>query len=186
MRQLIFSTLFSAFAVSGAANAQALVIGSSVGKACYEAALASDPSFPSTTREGVCDDAIRSSTISSRDLAATYINRGIIRMHKNKLEDAISDYEKASQLRPDLGAIYLNQGAAMIRAGRGADAIAALEKALALGTQDAHAAYYNLGLAHELDGDLTQAYYAFQKALDLLPDWPLAKDQLKRFTVISN
>lgn len=169
--------------VAGAAKAQVLVIGSKAGKACYTAALHSQTK--PFTRETPCTDAIKSRTLDNRDLAATYINRGIVRMRNQKIEGALSDYEEALKLRPNKGAIYLNRGAAHIAAGDYAKAIPDLKKALDLDTQDAHAAHYNLGLAYELTGDVTSAYYAFQKALDLRPDWQLAKDQLERFTIVS-
>ena len=179
-----FSFLLAAATVfAGAASAQVLVIGSNIGKPCYEAALLAQ-SIPLAS-EDKCDAAIESGELNRRDLAASYINRGIIRMRSNRLDKSLEDYAEAISLRPKFGAIYLNQGAAMVSAGHYRDAIDSLNKALELDTQDPHAAHYNLGLAHELSGDETSAYYAFQKALELRPNWQLAQQQLERFTVVS-
>jgi len=64
-------------------------------------------------------------------------------------------------------------------------AVSSLKKALELETQDPHAAHYNLGLAYDLTGQVTEAYYAFKKAEELRPDWDLPKKQLERYSVVS-
>ena len=182
MKKLGFA-LIAATCLAGAAHSQALVIGSGIGQKCYDTAVLSQ-SIP-ITDESSCNEAIKSRRLSRRELAATHTNRGIIRMRSNRLETALQDYAIASELRPNFGPIYLNQGAAMISAGHHRDAIESLNKALELETENPHAAHYNLGLAHELSGDVTAAYHAFQKALELRPNWELAKTQLERFTVVS-
>ena len=106
-------------------------------------------------------------------------------MRNSRFEAALEDYDTAKDLRPNQGAIYLNEGAAYIASGDPATAILSLKKALELDTQEPYAAHYNLGLAYEITGDVTAAYHAFQKALELRPDWDLPKDQLTRFTVVS-
>lgn len=175
--------LIAACLFSSAASAQVLIIGSKIGKQCYDEALRSQTQ--PVSREYSCTEAIKSRTLSKKDLAAVYINRGIIRMRGSRFEAALEDYDAAKTLRPNQGAIYLNEGAAYIASGRPAAAIPSLTKALELETQDPHAAHYNLGLAHELTGDVNAAYRAFQKALELRPDWDLAQQQLERFTVVS-
>ena len=173
-----FALMFPSFA-----STQVLIVGSKIGADCYQAALISHSYAPSDER--VCTDAIKSETISRRDLAATHVNRGIIRMRKAQYDAAVEDYDEAARLRPKLGAIYLNKGAALISAGRLTEAIETLLYSIELETHDIHAAHYNLGLAHEANGDVEAAYYAFQKALELKPDWELAAQQLERFSVVS-
>jgi tetratricopeptide (TPR) repeat protein len=140
---------------------------------------------PKPIHERVCDDAIKGIDQSSRNLAASYINRGILRMRMDNYDGALEDYAAARELRPKLGAIYLNEGAARIGAGQPENAIAPLKKAVELDTQDLHAAHYNLGLAYDLTGDITNAYYAFQNALKVRPGWELAEEQLERYSVVS-
>ncbi len=177
--------LISAFALMlpSFASAQVLILGSKIGSECYQAALISSRYLPSDER--ACTEAIKSDSISRRDLAATHVNRGIIRMRKSQYDAAIKDYNEAANLRPKLGAIFLNKGAALISAGRTIEAIETLMHAIELDTDDPHAAHYNLGLAYEAKGDVQAAYYAFQKALEIKPDWELAQQQLERFTVVS-
>ena len=166
------------------ANSQVLIVGSKIGADCYQAALASSRFAPQNDR--VCTDAIKSDSINRRDLAATHVNRGIIRMRQLDHAGALEDYEEASRLRPKLGAIYLNKGAVLISAGRLSEAIESLSRAIELETKDVHAAHFNLGLAYERSGDVESAYYAFQKALEVNPGWELAEEQLERFTVVSS
>lgn len=159
-----------------------IIIGNGLGKDCYEAAKFS--SGPVSAQERTCTEAIQSGTLTRRNLTATYVNRGIIRMRAKDFERAQEDYNAARKLRPDYGTIYLNEGAAMIGAGHPADAIPVLLKSLELETQDPHVAYFNLGLAYDMNNQLTEAYYAFQDALELKPEWELALAQLERYTVV--
>ena len=115
--------------------------------------------------------------------AATYVNRGVIRMREGDHEDALDDYAKAIELQPELGAAYLNMGAAHIYQKDFDLALEPLNKAIELETIDIFAAYYNRAIARENTGDLPGAYNDFQKALELKPGWELAEKQLDRFTV---
>lgn len=181
VRKLLFGAA-AALIVGGAAHSQVVVLGSSLGKDCYVTVL-SNP-MPSLTHERVCDEAINSGTLQGRDLTATHINRGILRMRMNKVDEALDDLGVAKKRRPSMGAIYLNEGAAFITMGDHASAIASLERSLELDTQDPHYAHFNLGLAHEMAGDPAEAYYSFNKALEISPDWERPKIELERFTVV--
>lgn len=178
MKRLVFALACSGF-LAGAANAQILVIGNSLGKDCFNAAKFSDG--PASAQERTCTKAINSGTLDRRNLTATYVNRGIIRMRKKDFDGANEDYMAAEELNPSYGAIYLNQGAARIGAGEPAEAIPLLKKSLELDTQQPHVAHYNLGLAYDMTGQLTEAYYAFSDALELKPEWELAQSQIDRY-----
>lgn len=183
MRMKFVGLAIAALTLAASANAQVIVIGGGLGKDCFHAASLASGAL--TTREGTCTDAIESRTLTNRNLTATHINRGIIRMHAGKFEGAIEDYQAAQKLRPSFGAAYLNEGAARIGAGDPEMAIPLLKKALELETHDPHAAHYNLGLAYEATGNVQEAYYAFTKALELKPDWTLPKNQLERYSLVS-
>ncbi|MEO0882549.1 MAG: tetratricopeptide repeat protein [Pseudomonadota bacterium] len=181
VRKLLISSA-AAIAFGGFAFGQIAVLGSSLGKDCYTAVLNSQE--PTRADERACTTAILSGTMEGRNLTATYINRGIMRMRMGKFDDALADYDVAKQRRPNMGAIYLNEGAVYVSIGDQPRAIEALEKSIALDTQDIHAAYFNLGLAHELNGDPRSAYTNFSKALELKPNWERAEQELERFQVI--
>lgn len=183
MRMKHSALVAAAILMAFPATAQIQILGSNIGQSCYDAALRSNG--PLRVRERVCNEAIESDTLARRDLAATHVNRGIIRMRANDYSGAIEDFETAGGLRSDLGAIYLNKGAAYIGAGLPKEAISSLNKAIELDTQDPHSAYFNLGLAHEMAGDVENAYLSFTKALELRPDWDLALNQLERYSLVS-
>lgn len=179
---IIAASLLAGAAFSGA-SAQVQVIGSSVGKDCFQAVKFNLSSSNSQIR--TCTEAIKSGTLNRRDLAATLMNRGIAKMRGKDYIAALQDYSDARDIRPSMGAIDLNAGAALIGSGRPAEAIPLLKRSLELETQDPHMAYYNLGLAYDLTGDVESAYYAFKDALELKPDWELAQTQLQRYSVVS-
>ncbi|MEL6323366.1 MAG: tetratricopeptide repeat protein [Pseudomonadota bacterium] len=173
--------LLGAAALSATATAQVLVLGSGLGKDCYDAVVTRPA--PTAVDERACTRAINSGTLDQRNLTATYINRGIIRMRMEKFDASLEDYAEAKELRPDLGAIYLNEGAALIGMGDPSAGKAALEKSLELDTQDPQIAHFNLGLANEMLDDAQAAYFSYRKALELEPDWELPQRELSRFSV---
>ena len=164
-----------------AASAQVSVIGGGIAHECYEAALLSDVS----PREGeqICTKAIEAEVMRLENRAATFTNRGVLRMRAGKYDAALADYAKAKNLKPELGAIWLNEGAAHIFRKDFQSALVSLDKAIELESQDLYAAHYNRAIARENTGDLAGAYADFQKALDLNPDFERARWQLSRFTV---
>lgn len=164
------------------ASAQVLIIGGSAGKDCYNA-VKFNPT-PSQFHEKECTEAIESGALDRVNLAATLINRGIVRMRRGNFIASLEDYARAERITPDSGALFLNKGAALIGTGQYAEALASLEKSLKLETPDTHAAYYNLGVAHEFLGQAEPAYNNYQIALELKPDWDLPTMALERFTVL--
>ncbi|HPF22257.1 MAG TPA: tetratricopeptide repeat protein [Hyphomonas sp.] len=164
-----------------AASAQVSVIGGGVARDCYEAALFSKVS--PQEGEKICTKAIESEVMKLENRAATYTNRGVLRMRAGKYDAALADYAVAKNLKPELGAIWLNEGAAHIFRKDYATALVSLDKAIELETQDLYAAYYNRAIAKENTGDVPGAYFDFQKSLELKPDFERAEWQLSRFTV---
>ena len=115
--------------------------------------------------------------------AATYTNRGVLRMRAGDYDGALSDYSTAKKTKPELGAIWLNEGAAYIFLKDFDSALISLDKAIELDSQELYAAHYNRAIARENTGDLAGAYADFQKTLELNPEFERAKWQLTRFTV---
>jgi tetratricopeptide (TPR) repeat protein len=165
------------------ALATSTYIGSSLGKECFEAVSLG------TTSHGdlrVCDNAIQSGTLTSKDLSATYVNRGIILMRMEQYTKAVKDYERALDINPDLAEAKINMGAALIGLRRYASAIAYLEQGLASETFSAHVAYYNLGIAHERLGDYKGARGYYLSATDIVPEWPPALRKLESLPLRSS
>lgn len=178
---LICAALIAATPV---ATAQVTVIGGGLARDCYQGTK-----FGSQTPaevEKTCTTALEVEAMNVSNKAATYTNRGVLRMRQGKLDAAMADYAISKRMRPNVGATHLNEGAALILRKDYASALAALEQAIALETTDLYAAYYNRAIAREQTGDVEGAYFDFKKAGELKPDFELVEKQLSRFVVTTN
>ena len=125
-----------------------------------------------------CERALESLHIRPRDLAATYANRGILRIADNKLAGAIEDFNRALSIMPDLAEAYVGRGNATFLSGDPGKAADDYSQALDLQLAEAHIGNYNLGLAFEKLGNLALAETHYRQALSLQPDWELARVKL--------
>ncbi|MEZ5998958.1 MAG: tetratricopeptide repeat protein [Hyphomonas sp.] len=175
----------AAAAVLGpAAFAQVSVFGGGLARDCYEAAFYQTVS--AQDGEQICSKALSAESMKFENRAATFTNRGVLRMRQGKYDAALSDYATAKKMKPELGAVWLNEGAAHIFRKDFRSALVSLDQAIALESQDLYAAYYNRAIAKENTGDVPGAYYDFQKALELKLDFERAEWQLSRFNVSTN
>lgn len=118
-------------------------------------------------------------------LAAYYNNLAQVYAKTNKVDDAVSNYNKASQLDPTHAGTYLfNIGAVLTNAGKVDEAIAVFDKVIAADPTKAEA-YYQKGinlLGKETigkDGKATApegTAEAFKKYLELAPDGRFAQN----------
>lgn len=182
MKALLAIGVFSL--VAPLASAQVSVIGGGLARDCYKAAK--EQRVSSREGEQICTKAIESEVMRTENRAATYTNRGVMRMRSGKYDAAINDYSVAKKLKPELGEIYLNEGAAHIFRKDFNTALTVLDEAIRLDSRELHAAYYNRAIAKEQTGDVQGAYYDFKKAQELAPEFELATRQLSRFTVKTN
>ena len=180
MRFLI-SIFLTGFLTTTAFAQSTTVFGNSDAQECYMATKI--PGQISDIR--ACNDALRYDSLSKKDKAATYINRGIHHTRAGNHSAALADFESALGLYPDLAEAFLNRGNTYIFLGNFADALSEYERALELGTKDPHAAYFNKGLAYEAMRNLTKAYESFQKANELQPEWALPIERLKRYEEVN-
>ena len=183
--------MFRAFVLSAClagaasfANAQVTVIGGGIAHDCYEAVKFSLGS-PSEA-EKLCTRAIELEALNLSNKAATYTNRGVLRMRQGDYDRALSDYAVSKKIKPATGATWLNEGAAYIFKKDFNSALVSLEKAIELDSEDLYAAYYNRAIARENTGDVEGAYFDFVKAKELNPDFAPTDRQLSRFTVTTN
>jgi len=174
--------LLLAFAPAAFAQSGVTVIGGGYGQECYEAAVSdSNPAFGIRS----CNRALTAGQLSRRDRAATHVNRGILRTRMQKAESAMKDFDEAVRINPDIAEIYVNRGAALILLSRFDEAMTDLNKSLEMGTSEPKHSYYNRALAREFLGDIKGAYFDYKKALELDPEFAAAKNELKRFTVVT-
>lgn len=111
--------------------------------------------------------------------AAAWRVRGRVLQSWGETSDAISAYEKSIQLREDNPYAYNNLGLIYIQQGQFVEALPLLEHAVEQKT-DVAFFFNNLGLTYEATGDLTSAEDAFEKALQLDPDYEKASISLVR------
>ena len=162
------------------AEAAVTVLGGGMAKECSEAALGgeSDPKF-----EAICTLALDSELLNLRDRAGTYVNRGVLKLRRKEFASAQFDFNRAIQTKPDLGEAYVNRGAAHVGSRRYNEGLVDINKALELGVNEPEKAYYNRALAYEGLDNLKAAYFDYQKAVEISPEWDAPRRELARFTV---
>ncbi|MGH1422272.1 MAG: tetratricopeptide repeat protein [Hyphomonas sp.] len=166
------------------ATAQVTVIGGGLAGDCYDDAKQRRNNLAEAIK--TCTRALETESMNVSNRAATYTNRGVLRMRSGRYDAALNDYAMAKRLKSDVGAAWLNEGAALILKKDFSAALISLDQAIALNTMDLYAAHYNRAIARENTGDVQGAYKDFQKVLSLNPDFEPAKRQLTRFSVKTN
>jgi len=130
-----------------------------------------------------CTDALVAETMTSRDRAATMVNRGTLYLTRSEWLLAIKDFDNALLLQPHMGEAFVNRGAALIGMQRYAEGEQQIDQGLTLNPELPERAYYNRAIARWRQDDVRGAYFDFQKALELKPGWAEPTQQLAYFTV---
>jgi tetratricopeptide (TPR) repeat protein len=162
------------------AHAPVTVLGGGMARQCSVAALTG---LSDAKSEDMCTMALETEFLSLRDKAGTYVNRGVLKLRRKEFASAMWDFNRAIETKPDLGEAYVNRGAAHVGARRYAEGLADINKALEMGVEEPEKAYFNRALAYEGLDNLRAAYFDFQKAQELAPDWDQPKRELARYTV---
>lgn len=180
MRILFLST--AALLIAAPAAAGVTVIGSSSARLCFEATESRMAPAVDTLRR--CDEALSQEALSKRDMVATLVNRGIVKLRLGRHEAAIEDFDAASARDPNQAEAYLNKGLALIRTGDEWErALPLFDTALAKRTRKPALAYYGRAVANELGGRVKEAYRDYRLASRSDPDWNAPKTQLARFKI---
>jgi tetratricopeptide (TPR) repeat protein len=178
--RLVLAAAAASLAITAPAAASVTVLGGGLAHECSEAALNGESDFRFET---LCTKALETELLNPRDRAGTLVNRGVLKLRRKAFAAALADFDRAIDAKPDLGEAYINRGAASVGARHYADGLADLNKALELGVEEPEKAYYNRALAYEGLDNLKAAYFDYQKAVELAPDWDQPKQELARFTV---
>ena len=150
-----------AMELAGQAQAAVSVFGAGYAEACFHAARDGAEPYAGIAD---CSRAINTEFLDSRDLAGTYVNRGVLYMVANNYRAAERDFEASIKLYDKLSESFVNLGAVQISEGHYAEGISSIDRGLALGPQEPEKAYYNRGLADEYLGDVKTAYFDYSKA----------------------
>ncbi len=171
----------SAASASAGGSATVRVIGSSDARMCYEAAELPGAPRPSDMRR--CDDAIQVGGLTREELAATHVNRGILKIRRGQIEAAIADFDAALTIDPNQPEAYLNKGFALMRREQPGEALGLFTVAIERSTIRPEVAHYGRATAHEALGDARAAYYDYRRASELAPQWREPLIDLARFRV---
>ena len=173
---------FAAFAVPAVGSV--VVVGNSSARQCFEAA--DSPLQPSVADVRTCDMAFTQEALSQRDMVATHVNRGILRLRRGAVDEAIADFDAAIRLDPRQPEAYLNKGAALIRAENPAEALGLFTVALERNTARPEIAHFGRAIANEELGNVRAAYNDYRRASELDPDWQDPRTELARFRIVGN
>ncbi|PSB00618.1 tetratricopeptide repeat protein [Merismopedia glauca] len=105
---------------------------------------------------------------------AIWSNRGNSLVSQNKLEEAISDYNRSIELAPNMTDPYLNRGTALEALGKRDEAISDYNHILEIDPEDAMA-YNNRGNAKAGLGKWDEAIADYQKCTEIAPDFAFAR-----------
>lgn len=180
MRKIIAAALLAATPLP--AFAGVFAIGSSNARLCYEAA--ESLAVPSVQIIARCDAAVADATLSRHDLAASHVNRGILRLRRGQASAAIADFDSAAALDPGQAEAYQNKGAALIRLNHAREALPLFTMALERRPNRPALAHLGRGIASETLGDVQGAYRDYRRAAELEPDSEDARLELARFQVV--
>ena len=156
-------------------TAQIGVVGNANARRCYNEAKSDG------TNADSCDKSLANEMLLTRDLAATYVNRAVVRTNAGKLEAALEDLARAESLRPDFGEIYSSRGNIYFYQNSFEDAVAEHDRGIRAGMKKLHAAHYNRGLALEKLGRYAEAKEAYLEAVMIAPQFQLARMRLMMF-----
>lgn len=179
LRLICLALSFTALAAE--ANAQIIVQGKGDAVLCYKYSARGNTGSLIAIR--TCSDALNQG-LSTKDKAATFVNRGILFMRRGDHEKASKDYRAAIDIKPDLTAAYVNYGAALIREGNLEVALKKLNIALEdLDSETRPEAFYNRAIIFDRQENFRNAYFDLKAALALRPDWEAALSLIGRYEV---
>ncbi|HEX8216020.1 MAG TPA: tetratricopeptide repeat protein [Allosphingosinicella sp.] len=185
MRSLATFLTWAGLATSAPAAAAVTVIGGSDARVCYEAA--DSPLVASFDILAACDRALAGEPLAERDIVATHVNRGILRVRGGRYEAGIADFDAAIARDAALGEAWFNRGVAHLRRNAPAEALPSFDGAVArTATLRPALAYFGRAVAHEALGNVRAAYLDYRRASELEPGWDRPRAELARFAVRSD
>nr|WP_070959135.1 tetratricopeptide repeat protein [Hyphomonas sp. Mor2] len=168
-------------ALSGAGQAQSLVLGDGLARQCYVDAVTGNPGKNRAVAR--CKAALNNIGMSRLNRASTWVNLGILQMRAGDHEESLKSYDQSLKIAPDSPEALINRGAALIYMGRNQEAIENLTRSIDLGTKKLPEALYNRALAYENLDQFEKAYFDLKQALTLKPDFEAAQRTISRYSV---
>ena len=187
MRSVLITTCLAIALASGSAHATEVFSDATVSSGLsgvdaravenLQNCLEADTEVASSRSIRACTKAYQAS-IPSYDLRSEILTRrGLLQFSNGKFDKAARDFTKASKLSADNNLANLGYGFAALMENDTQSAKAKFRDCDEQGKL-APLAAYGLALALEQDGETRAAAQAYQKALDLKPDWAAARENL--------
>jgi tetratricopeptide (TPR) repeat protein len=151
-----------------AALAAQTVMGVSAAQLCYDYATHGTNSARRALE--TCTRAINDESLTSRDLAATYSNRGIIQAARGRFELAIEDYDRSLNINPTLVHAMINRGNAHTRLRQFKQALDDYDLAGFYSEGRNGLVFYNRAMLFLQMGRIENARADLLRALELQPD----------------
>ncbi len=176
-------------ALPAIACAQSMTVFGGVGEECWRAAnVANMLNMQSAGLEarwkadaiGSCDDALKSGKMDRKDTAATWINRGILEMSRERYAAARGNFKDALAAIPTLAEAHVDIGSALINLKRYQEGVQETEQGLQMGAKEPERGWYNLGIAYEHLNDPKKAYDSYKQASVLSPQWKDPRAEMAR------
>jgi tetratricopeptide (TPR) repeat protein len=165
-----------------AAHSAVITVGGPLSRICYQSALSQDDRR--SALEG-CTRALQEEGLSTSDRAATYVNRGIIRMVRGSDSEADADFDSALALDRSLADAWLNKGFLRLRNGQGREALPFLQEGISRKPDRQALAIFARGVAYEQMGEFESAYADLKRAHQLEPRWALPSKDLADYRVVA-
>ena len=173
--------LAASLTFNATASAGVLVLGDNEAAACYRTVLHGNTGSRGALKK--CSNALKE-PLTKRDLAATYINRGILYMRKGNFETAKVDMEAALDVGQNIPEAHINYSGIQFYLGDYDGALLTVNNVINdMQTTKMPQALYNRSLIHHRSGNYKSAYFDLKKALELKPDWKLAQDAISQYDV---
>lgn len=179
LRNLLVAAAIAAFA--SPASAAVLVVGNSSARMCYEAADA--PTLPTASDLARCNSALADDALTSADIVATRVNRGIVLLRRHRVDDALADFDVAMRIDPNEPEAYLNKAIALLGLQHNDQALQLFDSAIAHNTRRPDLAYFGRAIANETLGNIRAAYDDYRQASVIRPGWRDPQIELTRFRV---
>jgi tetratricopeptide (TPR) repeat protein len=171
--KLLASTIVVLLCLRSPANAIILVLSNREARDCFLIAKAGN----AAAAIAACDSALERG-LSAHDRAATLINRGVVKVTLNRMDDAIADFNIGIAMQPSWADAYVDRAIALITLRRYDEALADINRCIALGPTRPAVGYYNRGVIEQRTGKFQDAYIDYQRALQIEPTLSQAGERL--------
>ncbi len=128
-----------------------------------------------------CSKAIKVSIPNHEVRSNLYARRGLLQLSDGRFEKASRDFDSAATLNGEHEYAYLGQGFAALMQNNYAQAQTFFNDCKGH-EATAPLASYGLAMTYELKGDKEMAIKAYQRAVELRPDWSAPRQELTRLT----